>query len=452
MLDKENAQARKGIFMIDASKGFMKDGAKNRLRSRDIHKIVDVFNNQIEIERYSRMVQTSEIADPKNDFNLNIPRYIDSSEPEDLQDLQAHLRGGIPKRDVDALSQYWDAFPQLRSQLFKPNRPGYDDLAVEAAAAQQVILDSPEFQKLADGVADLSSEWFDSHRETLAGINSETRPNSLIATIADDVLDRFKPVPLLDEYDAYEQLMSYWHDIMHDDVFLIMNAGWEAAANPRAAIEDKDRKLSETPDLVMGSGKGATKLKMDLVPPELVVARYFADGQVRVDELAADADAATQAVDEYAEEHGGDEGLLSDAVNDKGKLTQAGAKAALRDARVMGDDETIECAAAAIELLQAEASAKKAVKDAQAELDAAILKKYAELTVTDIQTLVLDEKWAATIRERIVGEVSALTLDLVDRIQQLGERYILTVVDIDAELDKFEAKVTAHLAAMGVTS
>jgi type I restriction enzyme M protein len=117
VLDKENAQARTGIFMIDASKGFMKDGPKNRLRSQDIHKIVDVFNKQTEIERYSRMVPTSEIADPKNDFNLNIPRYIDSSEPEDLQDLHAHLHGGIPERDIDALSPYWEAFPQLRSQL-----------------------------------------------------------------------------------------------------------------------------------------------------------------------------------------------------------------------------------------------------------------------------------------------------------------------------------------------
>ena len=96
VLDKENAQARTGVFMIDASKGFMKDGTKNRLRSQDIHKIVDVFNKQTEIERYSRMVPLSEIADPKNDFNLNIPRYIDSSEPEDIQDLHAHLHGGIP--------------------------------------------------------------------------------------------------------------------------------------------------------------------------------------------------------------------------------------------------------------------------------------------------------------------------------------------------------------------
>jgi type I restriction enzyme M protein len=104
VLDKEDAAARKGIFMIDASKGFIKDGNKNRLRAQDIHKIVDTFTRQVEIDHYSRMVPLGEMADPKNDFNLNIPRYIDSTEPEDLQDIDAHLRGGIPNQDLDAFS------------------------------------------------------------------------------------------------------------------------------------------------------------------------------------------------------------------------------------------------------------------------------------------------------------------------------------------------------------
>ncbi len=315
---------------------------------------------------------------------------------------------------------------------------------------QQVILDSPEFQKFVDGIRDITAKWFAAHRRALGEIRSDTRPNELIATIADDLLDRFKSVPLLDEYDAYEQLMSYWHDIMHDDVFLIMNEGWEAAAKPRTAIEDKDRKLSETPDLVVGNGKNATKLKMDLVPPNLVVRRYFAEDQTRVGELTAEADTATQAVDEYVEEHGGDEGLLSDAVNDKGKLTQAAVKAVLKDAKAVDDDETIECAEAGIGLLHAEAAAKKAAKEAQTQLDASTLKKYSELTEADVQMLVLDEKWGATIQNRIVAEINALTLDLVARIQQLGDRYAETVADLDDELEKLEAKVASHLRAMGV--
>ncbi|WP_207544730.1 type I restriction-modification system subunit M [Mycolicibacterium conceptionense] len=450
ILDKENAQARTGVFMIDASKGFMKDGNKNRLRSQDIHKIVDTFNKQIEIDRYSRMVPMSEIADPKNDYNLNIPRYIDSSEPEDLQDLSAHLHGGIPDRDLDALAPYWDAFPQLRSQLFSSNRPGYSDLTIDVSQVQQTILDSPEFQKFAEEAKALTTDWFTAHRDALAAIDQNTTPNELIAAISDDLLARFKPVPLLDEYDVYEQLMTYWHTQMHDDVYLIMNDGWFDAAKPRKTIEDKDRKLSEAPDLVVGSGRSATKYKMDLIPPALIVARYFADEQAKIDDLTAAAEEATRALEEYIEEHAVEDGLLADAMDDD-KISKALVAARLKAIRTGGDPEEIKALQHASKLYNAEAAAKKAVKDAQADLDLATLKKYGDLTEEDIETLVLDDKWQATVVRRIAGEVEALTLDLVARIQQLGERYAETVSDLGGELEKLEAKVASHLAAMGVS-
>ncbi len=452
VLDKENAHARTGVFMVDASKGFMKDGAKNRLRSRDIHKIVDVFNHQTEIDRYSRMVSLAEIADPKNDFNLNIPRYIDSSEPEDIQDLHAHFHGGIPERDIDALSSYWDAFPQVRPQLFQPNRPGYVDLAVDVTEVQETVIDSPEFQKLADEARSLTDDWYAIHRASLESINSETRPDDLIADLSDALLARFRPVPLLDEYGVYEQLMTYWHTVMHDDVSLVMHEGWVNAAKPRPTINDKDRKLSETPDLQIRTVRNKTKYKMDLVPPGLIVARYFSGDQARVDELNVEAEVASQTVEEYVEEYGADEGLLSDAVNDKGKLTLDAVKTVLKEAKAANDDETIECAEKAIDLLQVEAAAKKAAREAQAELDTATLKKYGDLTEADIQALVLDDKWAGSIRDRVVGEVNALTLDLVARIQQLGERYAETVGVLESELEELEAKVTGHLADMGIES
>lgn len=449
ILDKENAQARTGVFMIDASKGFMKDGNKNRLRSQDIHKIVDTFNKQIEIDRYSRMVPMSEIADPRNDYNLNIPRYIDSSEPEDLQDLSAHLHGGIPNTDLDALAPYWDAFPQLRSQIFAPNRPGYSDLAIDVSAVQQAIFDAPGFHKLRDEATGIVEDWFATHRDTLAGITADTKPNDLIATISDDLLERFKPMPLLDEYDVYEQLMTYWHDTMHDDVHLVMADGWLNAAKPRKTIEDKERKLSETPDLVVGSGRSATKYKMDLIPPALIVARYFADEQATIDNLTAAAEEAARAVEEYTEEHAVEDGLLADAMDDD-KISKALVAARLKAIKTSGDPAEVKALQHAGVLYNAEAAAKKAVKDAQADLDLATLKKYGDLAEENIKTLVLDDKWQATVVRRVAGEVEALTLDLVARIQQLGERYAETVSDLDAELEKLEAKVASHLAAMGV--
>lgn len=450
ILDKENAHARTGVFMVDASKGFMKDGPKNRLRSQDIHKIVDVFNKQIEVERYSRLVPFAEIADPKNDYNLNIPRYIDSSEPEDIQDLRAHLHGGIPERDLDALSGYWEAFPSLRNMLFKPNRPGYNDLAVGVTEVQQAILDSDEFKKFATDVRGKVDDWFANHRSSVENINGQTIPNDLIATVGDDLLAKFKDTAILDEYDVYEQLMTYWHSLMHDDVFLVMNEGWVDAAKPRETIEDKDRKLAETPDLVIGSGRGATRYKMDLIPPSLIVARYFADEQAKADELAAVAEEAARGVEEYVEEHAVDDGLLGEAMDDD-KINKVLASARLKVAkRERADPDEIRALEHLINVYNDEAAAKKAVKDAQVALDLAALKKYGDLTENDVKTLVLEDKWQASISSRIASEVNSLTLALVARIQGLGDRYGETVGALDDSLARLEARVGAHLADMGV--
>ncbi|WP_332367413.1 type I restriction-modification system subunit M [Micromonospora sp. WMMC241] len=450
VLDKENAQARTGVFVVDASKGFVKDGNKNRLRSQDIHKIVDVFNKQAEVERFSRMVPLAEIADPKNDYNLNIPRYIDSSEPEDLQDLDAHLHGGIPDRDLDALAGYWDAFPSLRAALFRPNRPGYSDLRLNVNDVQQNVLDSEEFTKFAGAIQSKVDDWFTTHRPILQGIDEQTVPKDLIARIGDDLIARFKYTALLDEYDVYEQLMTYWHSIMHDDVFLVMNEGWMNAAKPRKTIEEKERKLSETPDLVIGSGRGATKYKMDLIPPALIVARFLADEQAKVEELIATADEATRLVDEYLEEHAVEDGLLAEAMED-GKITKALAAARLKNAKREGSDpDEVKALQRLIKLYADEATARKHAKDAQTALDLATLKKYGELDEPEIKRLVLDDKWHGTIAARVAGEVTSLTLDLVGRIQQLGERYAETTGDIEAELSELSQRVSAHLADMGV--
>lgn len=319
----------------------------------------------------------------------------------------------------------------------------------DVSAVQQAVFDAPGFHKLRNEATGIVEDWFARHRDTLAGIIPDTTPNELIATISDDLLARFKPMPLLDEYDVYEQLMTFWHDSMHDDVYLIMADGWQGAAKPRKAIEDKERKLTETPDLVVGSGRSATKYKMDLLPPSLVVARYFADEQAKIDDLAATAEEATRAIEEYIEEHGVEDGLLADAMDDD-KTSKALVAARLKAIKSGGDPDEVKALQHVTKLYNDEAAAKKAVKDAQAKLDLATLKKYGDLTEVDIKTLVLDGKWRATVVRRVAGEVEALTLNLVARIQQLGERYAETVDDLDAELDKLEAKVAGHLAAMGV--
>jgi type I restriction enzyme M protein len=449
MLDKENAQARTGVFMIDASRDFIKDGAKNRLRSRDIHKIVDVFNKQTEIACYSRMVPLTEIASDVNDYYLNITRYIASSGPEDIQDLRAHLHGGIPDRDSDALGEYWEAFPSLYDTLFAPNRPGYSELGVDVSNIRQTVLDCPEFQQFSDDVTKKVNVWFSDHRETLAATDKETKPGELIATLGDDLLERFRDTPLLDAYDVYEQLLSYWHDTMHDDVFMIMNEGWVNAAMPRPAIENKDRKLSEAPDIVLGGGKKADKFKTDLIPSALIVARYFADERAKIEKLNAEAEAASRAVEEYIEERAMEGGLLEAAAED-GKVTNAFATSRLREAK-QENAETEEIAALSqvIALFKAE-SAKKLAKDAQAELDRATLNKYGHLSERSVQVLVLDDKWKATVATGIGSVLSSKVIELVARIRELGDRYGSTLGDIESELAVLDSRVASHFAEMGI--
>ena len=450
VLDKENAQARTGIFMIDASKGFEKDGPKNRLRSRDMHKIVDAFTKQAELPGYSRMVPLSEIENAANDFNLNIPRYVDSSEPEDIQDLHAHIHGGIPNRDIDALEAYWTAFPSLRLELFRPLRDGYSELAIDKSDVHATIISSVEYESFSSTVGDLVSEWWSGHREQLAGITSTTKPAQLVGGLSENLLDIFHPRPLVDEYAVYEQLMSYWNQTMHDDVALIMSEGWSGAARPRKTIEDKDRKLSETPDLIIGSGRNASKYKMDVVPPELIVQRYFADELAKLVELNAQVESAAQAIEEFVEEHSGEEGLLADAMND-GKIDKALASARLRESKredPRGDEAAV--LANLVALYDAEAAAKKSAKVAGALLDEAALVRYGPLSVQEIQELIVDGKWGATINSRIRAEVARLIRRLVDRITELGGRYDRALDSIEAEVNAISVRVSRHLAEMGV--
>jgi type I restriction enzyme M protein len=247
VVDKEGAAARKGIFMIDASKGFRKDGPKNRLREQDVHKIVDTFAKQAEIPRYSRLVPVAEIADAKNDYNLNLPRYIDSSEPEDLQDIDGHLRGGIPDRDLEALDRYWQVLPNVRAALFaSAGRPGYSRLELEVSEVKPAILGHAEFAAFNRSATDIFDDWKRTTRPRLEGLEKGAHPKALIETIAEDLLAAFRNAPLLGAYDVYQHLMDYWAETMQDDSYLIAGDGWKAGAQPREIVQakNKDGKLA----------------------------------------------------------------------------------------------------------------------------------------------------------------------------------------------------------------
>lgn len=439
MIDKEHAQARESIFMVDASKGFIKDGNKNRLRSQDIYKIVEVFTKQLEQPHFSRMVPLSEIV--ANDYNLNIPRYIDSSEPEDLHDLSAHLQGGIPNRDIDALERYWQIFPSIRAALFKPAREGYSEALVKASEVKNTILNHDEFKQFATNSLQHYHVW--AHASNLAEISVGDQPKALIAEISESLLQSYSQTPLLSKYDIYQILMDYWSDTMQDDVYVLVQDGWSTGKVLRELEVKKGEKLRETPDLVIGK----TKYKAELIPPALIVARYFADEQTKIDTLQSKLDSASQELETYLEENSGDDGLLNEALNDKDKVTKATVTARLK---IATDPDEKSALKQAQKLFDNEANAKKALKKAQDALDLAVFKQYPKLSIDEIKNLIVDDKWLATLQSNIEAEIERVTQQLANRVKELEERYNEPLPAITKSVENLSEKVAGHLKAMGL--
>ncbi|MFZ3003825.1 MAG: type I restriction-modification system subunit M [Undibacterium umbellatum] len=445
VLDKAQAASRKAIFMIDASKGYMKDGNKNRLRSQDIHKVVDVFTKQLELEGYSRIVDVSEIAN--NDYNLNIPRYIDSSEAEDLHDLSAHLQGGIPDRDIDALQKFWEAFPSVRAALFAPARAGYSEAKVEANAVKNTILHHAEFKTFAQTAIELFHGW-----KTLANLQAlktvadgaHESPKEIIHRIAENLLNAYAQSPLLDKYDIYQIIMDYWADIMQDDVYVITQDGWQAGNKLRELVTIKgDAKQKETPDLIIGKAK----YKAELIPPALIVARFFSVEQTAIDALQGECDASSHALETYIEEHATEDGLLTDALTDTGKVNKASVAARLKLAT---DKDELATLTKVKELIEQEVEHKKNLKDAQEKLDALVFAKYPQLKVEEIKSLIVDDKWLATLQASIIAEVERITQQLANRVKTLEERYITPMPSLVDEVATLSSKVDEHLKKMGL--
>jgi type I restriction enzyme M protein len=436
VVDKQDAQARKGIFMIDASSGFIKDGPKNRLRAQDIHKIVDVFNKRLEVPKYSRMVSVEEIE--KNEFNLNLPRYIDSQQAEDLQNIEGHLKGGIPKADVDAFQRYWDVCPKLRQMLFKTNRSGYLDLAVEKSAIKSRIYEHPEFASFISKMNTHFEFWQQKTAKTLRKLKTDCHPKEVLVTLSEDLLAHYIGQPLIDTYDVYQHLMDYWAETMQDDCYLIAADGWKAETY--RVIETKKGKDGKPGKQV---DKGWT---CDLIPKTLIVARYFAKEQEAIDQLVVDLDGVTARLSEMEEEQGGEESAFSELD----KVNKANVTSRLKE--IEGDKDAKDEAAVLngwLKLNSDEADIKKFLKEAEAALDAKSYAKYPKLTEFEIKALVVDDKWLAAINAAIHGEMDRISQALTQRVKELAERYETPLPQMVARVAELEANVNRHLKRMG---
>ena len=448
LIDKENARNRKGVFMIDAGKGFTKDGNKNRLREQDIRKITDVFNGQLEIPGYSRMVSVTEIEG--NEFNLNIPRYIDSQETEDIQDIEAHLKGGIPITNIDALSDFWKVFPTLRKSLFEKINENYSNLTIGQPEIRDTIFSHPEFVSFIEEMDNLFVGWKTRDTAYLKGLAIGDNPKKVITKLAEELLEKYKGKALVDKYDIYQHLMTYWLDTMQDDGYIISIDGWKAKTY-RIAVENKQKKMVD---------KGWT---CDLVPKDLVINRYFKAEKQTIAVLKSKKETIASQLTELEEEHTAEGGYFAELE----KVNKANVQKRLKELKAEKKNEQWPMAAEPdityqievpgekevlqryLDLLQKAATLNRKVKEAEKELDGKLYAKYPTFTEAEVKQLVVDDKWMHSIETAIKGEIDNISQWLANRIKELAERYETPLPEIDKEVNELEVKVNEHLKKMG---
>jgi type I restriction enzyme M protein len=435
VLDKEQSSTRKSIFMIDAGKGFMKDGDKNRLRSMDIHKIVDVFNHGTELDKYSRAVPYSEIV--QNDYNLNIPRYIDTQEEEDTQDIQAHLIGEIPGRDLDSLSDYWSTIPSLKKSIFKKgNVSSYFILKIDKASIKKHISEHPEFLTYSKEVEKNYKTWKKKNTEYLKNLQKGCKPKQIIHDISEDILKQFSKLNLIDQYDVYQYLMNYWDNVMQDDCYLISADGWTAKTE-RILVENKKGDVTD---------KGWF---CDLVPKEILVSCYFSKEKQELEKLETDRDKTKAEIEELEEEHSGEDGFFSEMDKVNKKNVQSRLKEILKDKEAK---EEIKVLKTYITLCDTLDSLNKDIKEKEKVLDEKAYNQYPKLSMEEVKTLVVDHKWMQVIEKDVYSEMDRISQKLSQRLVELAERYETALPELDKKVDELEMKVSKHLKKMGVVA
>ncbi|MFA5545883.1 MAG: type I restriction-modification system subunit M [Sphaerochaetaceae bacterium] len=445
VIDKEYAAERKSIFMIDASKGFIKDGNKNRLREQDIHKIIDTFLSGIENPKYSRIVPLEEIASEKNDYNLNIPRYIDNQDEEDIQDIQAHLSGGFPKHDVESLEAYWQVFPTLKKDLFNTTeREGYYELSVETESVREFILNHESSIDFKQSLLFEFESWKQNIATSLKTMELGAKPKEIIEDVSERLLQLFTDKPLTDKYDLYQLLMDYWYEVMQDDVYVISTGGWNAG-------KELSRLMKKNSKGVDKAVSGLDGLEGRVIPTSLIIQEYFPELQQQIEDIEAELDSIKSRKAEIDEEHGTEEGLLEDAYTD-GKTSKKQLKDMLVNLGKRGDEnaEAFDLLTEYIELLEKEPSMKKSLNALKDEIERKVISKYPKLSEEEIKTLIVDKKWFSTISERIESELDNISHRLSNRIKELADRYEKPLVDIEKEVDDLTSKVEEHLKAMGM--
>jgi type I restriction enzyme M protein len=442
ILDKEGTADRRGIYMVDASKGFTKDGPKNRLGDRDTHKIIDALEQQGELKGYSRFVSISEITDVKNDFNLNLPRYIDSSASEDDQDLSAHMLGGIPNADVDALDNYFKVMPNLRSALFEPfTREGYYLLKVEPNRVLETIYSDKQYQEFITNAELNFQAWLEKFLSRMTSMRVGSRPKSMIEEMSEMLLIESSNLPLVDSYAIYQELMSYWSSTLQDDSFLIASVGWLEAAQLHLVSDASDG---------VDATSGKSKFRSDLLPVQILIDAYLPNLRDQIAECENQIANLQSDLNLIIEEHGGDDGLLDEVLSDKRKLVKKALSARIKE--IAGDpdfSEEYELLSLCSGVQEKMDAISQKIKSLKNEMNEEVLIRYKNLDEKIVMELA-QLKWGTALSNTIDSVRLQVAEELVNRISALGVRYDEVLPNLSATVQTLELKVNQHLLSLGI--
>ena len=411
IIDKAQAGASQGIYMIDAKDGFEKDGAKNRLREQDIRRIVDTWNAHEEVPHYARMVTYDEIE--KNDFNLNIPRYIAPVDKEVVQDIYAHLHGGLPKYDVEeVMAHLWEACPSLKDKLFHTKDENYYELSVDEKDVTTNIMQDATFQKQQALFGQSVQSFLARHKEAMLALNIGCQPKELIAEWGTDLLAQLSQGGnLVNVYDVYQILMSYWNEAMQDDCYIISRDGWKIDLHPM--LTQKVNKKAKTVTFEPKKNPTYADYECDLLPVQVVVNQFFAEDEEQLFELQSRLEEIENTIDELESED--------------------------------GNEDTKEYKEAKAE----EKKQKAAIKAQLKKLTDEIVKKYAELTEDEVRTLVVENKWLRTLQDRMTDEMQRVSQAMTTQVLELQHRYAKTLPEVEQSVTDAEAAVKEYLQQMG---
>ena len=425
MVLKKN-RGSEGVLFIDASKGFVKEGKQNKLRACDVKKIADTYRERKTIPGYSRVVTRDEIR--KNEYNLNIPRYVDSSEVPEKYDIYATMFGGIPNSEIADLKEYWEAFPSLRDEIFAQlaDRPYSEVKTDDVLGTIKGNGDVKAFKEQFNAAfADLKQLLQTRLIDHVANVQ-EVAESDLISA---DIFRRAEGLPLLDKYAAYQILADNWQSIM-GDVEIIQTEGYAACnvVEPKTKmVKDKNGNEQEVQDGQKGR----------VIPFELVQRTKFQTELEAIAKLQARIEAIDGELDAIKEELLGmeDTDKYMDADNDNAFVKREVTADAKPRAEV--EEEIKNQLKAIVALWDEQAAAKKQVKNDAIALEKKTIETIESLDLKEIKKM-LELKWIAPITSAIEQLPDGIFQELAVAIATLRDKYAVTYDEIETSIKESE--------------